>query len=59
MVKSKRVTLKDISRAVNVSLPTVSKVLNGKATFCSEAKLKEIKKPLPGSAIAATWGITS
>ena len=44
MVRNKRVTLKDVSRAVNLSLPTVSKVLNGKATFCSEAKVKEVKE---------------
>ena len=44
MIKTKRVTLKDICKAVNLSLPTVSKVLNGKATFCSEAKVREIKE---------------
>ena len=44
MVKAKRVTLKDISRAVNLSVPTVSKVLNGKETFCSEAKVREVQE---------------
>jgi len=44
MVKTKRITLKDISRAVNLAVPTVSKILNGKETFCSEAKVREVQE---------------
>ncbi len=39
----KRCTLKDISKVVNLSVPVVSRILNDRETYCSVAKIKEVK----------------
>ena len=40
----KRVTLKDISKAVGLSVPVVSRIMNGRETYCSERKIRAVKE---------------
>lgn len=39
----KRVTLKDISQKVGLAVPVISRILNNKATYCSDQKIQEVK----------------
>ena len=38
----KRVTMKDLAQATGLTVPTISKILNGKDNFCSVAKKEEV-----------------
>ena len=40
----KRVTLKDISKAVGLSVPVVSRIMNDRETYCSERKIRAVKE---------------
>ena len=42
-MSEKRVTLKDISSVSGLSVPVVSRILNGKETYCSERKIAEVR----------------
>lgn len=44
MLKSKKVTLKEVAAAVNLAVPTVSQILNGKKNFCSEEQCKRVRR---------------
>ena len=43
-VAFKRATLKDISKAVGLSVPVVSRIMNGRETYCSERKIRAVKE---------------
>ena len=44
MVKSKKVTLKEVAAAVNLAVPTVSQILNGRKNFCSEEQCRKVRE---------------
>ena len=44
MIKSKKVTLKEIAAAVNLATPTVSQILNGRKNFCSEEQCRKVRE---------------
>lgn len=44
MIKTKKVTLKQISAAANLAVPTVSQILNGRRNYCSEEQIVRVKK---------------
>ena len=44
MVKRKKVTLKEIAAAVNLAVPTVSQILNGKKNFCSAEQCEKVRE---------------
>ncbi len=44
MIKSKKVTLKEVAAAVNLAVPTVSQILNGRKNFCSEEQCRKVRE---------------
>lgn len=44
MLKSKKVTLKEIASAVNLAVPTVSQILNGRKNFCSQEQCEKVRQ---------------
>lgn len=44
MLKSKKVTLKEVAAAVNLAVPTVSQILNGRKNFCSKEQCEKVRQ---------------
>ena len=44
MIKTKKITLKQVAAAANLAVPTVSQILNGRRNYCSGEQIARVRK---------------